>query len=64
MGSGDGGWEDGRMAVWRVALAFGSLGVLFCFPVVRALCTTPKHDLHLYVVLRTSSRKVKPSKSQ
>lgn len=49
------GW--GRMAVWR-------LGVLFCFPVVRALCTTPKPDLHLYVVLRISSRKVKPSKSQ
>ena len=28
MGSGDGGWEDGRMAVWRVALAFGR-SVLF-----------------------------------
>ena len=33
-------------------------------PVVRALCTTlPKQDLHLYMVLRTSSQKVKPSKS-
>ena len=33
-------------------------------PVVQALCTTlPKQDLHLSAVLRTSSRKVKPSKS-
>lgn len=46
--------------VWR-----SEFGVrAFCFfPVVRVLCTTPKPDLHLYVVLRTSSQKLKPSKS-
>ena len=28
--------------------------MLFCL-VVRALCTTPEHDLHLYVVLGISN---------
>lgn len=62
MADGDGGWMGG----WKdggLACGVGVWAFCFCFPVVRALCTTPKPDLHLYVVLRTSSRKVKPSKS-
>ncbi|XHG05102.1 hypothetical protein AWENTII_008350 [Aspergillus wentii] len=47
----------------RTVLAFGVWAFCFFCPVVRALCTALKQDLHLYVVLETSSQKVKQSKS-
>lgn len=55
-----GGWEDGGLAcgvgvgVWAFCFVSQSYG-----PCVRHLSP----DLHLYAVLRTSSQKVKPSKS-